>query len=119
MTLVTLVTGATAAVREEAISQVIDPRCATALILEGLPDGNSRLDAFRHRSDFRLARIAPGCLCCTGNLTMRVTLNRMLRHKPDQLYIGLATDAHIDRVRSFLSQVPYDKLLRLTKDLHA
>lgn len=119
MTLVTLVTGPSAAAREATIAAAIDPERTTALILEGLPDGSSRLDAFLPSSSFHVARIAPGCLCCTGNLTMRVTLNRMLRHKPAQLYIGLATSEHIEHIRLFLSQAPYDKLLRLAKDLHA
>lgn len=123
MTLATLVIGATAAAREEAIARVIDSERpsehSTALILEGLPDGSSRLDAFLPSPLLHVARIAPGCLCCTGNLTMRVTLNRMLRHKPAQLYIGLATASHIEQIRLFLSQAPYDKLLQLTKDLHA
>lgn len=123
MTLATLVVGATAAAREEAIARAIDSEHPSehpiALILEGLPNGSSRLDAFLPSPLFHVARIAPGCLCCTGNLTMRVTLNRMLRHKPAQLYIGLATASHIEQIRLFLSQAPYDKLLDLTKDLHA
>ncbi|HEY0846828.1 MAG TPA: GTPase [Noviherbaspirillum sp.] len=119
MTLATLVTGSTASAREAAIAHAIDPERSNALILEGLPDGNSRLDQFLPSPRFHVARIAPGCLCCTGNLTMRVTLNRMLRGKPDQLYIALATDAHLDQIRLFLSQAPYDNLLCLTKDLHA
>lgn len=122
MTEVTLVTGATASAREEAIARAIGPAtpaCPTALILEGLPDGSSRLDELLSSPGFHLARIAPGCLCCTGNLTMRVTLNRMLQRKPEKLFIGLATDSHIDQIRLFLSQAPYDKLLHLAKDLHA
>lgn len=122
MTEVILVTGATASAREAAIARAIAqaaPACSTALILEGLPDGSSRLDELLSSPGFHLARIAPGCLCCTGNLTMRVTLNRMLRCKPEKLFIGLATDSHIDQIRLFLSQSPYDKLLHLAKELHA
>lgn len=115
----TLITGATAAVREAAIAEAIDPQQHSALILEGMPDGRGRLDQFLPSPTFHIARIAPGCLCCTGNLTMRVTLNRMLRHGPALLYIGLATSEHLEQIRLFLSQNPYDKLLRLTKDLHA
>lgn len=119
MTLTTLVTGATASAREAAIASAIDPELPTALILEGLPDGNSRLDALLSSPQFHIARIAPGCLCCTGNLTMRVTLNRMLRRKPARLYIGLANSEHLENIRLFLSQAPYDALLQLAKDLHA
>jgi hypothetical protein len=49
---------------------------------------------------------------------MRVTLNRLLRSKPERLYIGMATASHIDQLRAFLSAPPYDNLLTLTKDLH-
>ncbi|RJG04807.1 GTPase [Noviherbaspirillum cavernae] len=126
-TLTTLVTGATAAARETAIAAALDADTdairATALILEGLPGGASPLDAFTDpliaQAAPHIARIAPGCLCCTGNLTMRVTLNRILRRPPARLYISLATAGHLDNIRTFLCQPPYDGLLELTQDLHA
>jgi G3E family GTPase len=65
-----------------------------------------------------IERIAPGCLCCTGNLVLRVTLNRLLRRRPGRLYIGLATTEHLDQLRSWLQAPPYDQLLELTPDLH-
>lgn len=113
----TLVTGATPALREAAIRSAIDSGHDVAVILEGIPDAVSGLDGSTPR--LAIARIAPGCLCCTGNLTLRVTLNRMLRRKPGRLYIGLATSSHIAQLRAFLSDSPYDNLLVLTKDLHA
>lgn len=112
----TLVVGATPAVREAAIAAALAPGIQTAVILEGLPDPNSPLDA---SSSLRIARIAAGCVCCTGKLTMRVTLDRMIRSKPEQLYIGLATSLHLEQVRAFLSAPPYADLLAVTKDLHA
>jgi hypothetical protein len=115
MTLVTLVTGARASAREAAIAAAIDPAAVTALILEGLPDSNSNLDALSALST--VIRIAPGCPCCIGNLTMRVTLNRILRHPPARLYISLATATHLDQIRRFLMQAPYDALLTLTDDM--
>jgi hypothetical protein len=133
ITRVTLVTGATASQREAAIAASLDAHpsiqyndtetaaTTSALILEGLPDGIdvfSRIGEPRH-SSLHIARIAPGCVCCVGNLTMRVTLNRMLRNKPARLYIGLASTEHLDTIRKFLSEAPYDILLELTQDLHA
>ena len=112
----TLVLGATAGAREAAIAAELAPDIDTAIILEGLPDTNSGLEASSGR--LRIARIAAGCACCTGNLTMRVTLNRMIRGKPQRLYIGLTTSAHLEQVRAFLSAPPYDNLLALTKELH-
>ena len=109
----TLVTGASAALREAAIAaQLHQNGASTAIILEGLPAGQPLLaDAPL------LARIAPGCLCCTGNLVLRVTLNRLLRQRPARLFIGVARDAHLDQLRSWLSAPPYDQLLELTPDL--
>jgi hypothetical protein len=119
VTLTTLVIGATAARREAAIAAALDPAAETALILEGLPNGSSALEQLPHFSELHVARIAPGCLCCTGNLTMRVTLNRILRRRPGRLYIGLATAEHLAQIRQFLAQPPYDGLLLLTPDLQA
>ncbi|RJF97467.1 GTPase [Noviherbaspirillum saxi] len=118
MTLTTLVVGGTAASREAAIAPLLDPHLETALLLEGLPDGLSSLDATMQFPQLQISRIAPGCLCCTGNLTMRVTLNRLLRKKPLRLYIGIATSTHLETLRLFLAQPPYDSLLQLTSDLH-
>jgi hypothetical protein len=115
--LTTLVIGATISARETAIATALDPARPTALILEGLPDGASPLDALEQDSPLHIARIAPGCLCCTGNLTMRVTLNRLLRRSPFRLYIALANATHVESLRAFLQQPPYDDLLELTKDL--
>jgi hypothetical protein len=117
MTLTTLVIGDRASARETAIAAAIDPHLVTALILEGLPDGTTALDAFTDISKLQITRIAPGCLCCTGNLTMRVTLNRLLRHRPARLYISLAAATHLDQLRRFLTDAPYDAWLTLTDDL--
>jgi len=113
----TIVTGQGAARREAAIAALIDPASLqggkTAVILEGLPDGRLLLEA---SPMLLLARIAPGCLCCAGNLVMRVTLNRLLRQRPTQLFIGLASGEHTGQLRSWLSNAPYDQLLSLTPD---
>ncbi len=121
-TALTLVTGATPARREHAIAARLDALAATApqarcvMLLEGLPDGHSVLPL---SPQFPVHRIAPGCLCCTGNLVLRVTLNRILRLRPDRLFLGLATLDHLDQLRSWLQAPPYDQLLELTADLHS
>ncbi len=120
MTLASLVTGNHASHREATIAALLDPRLHTAIILEGLPEGGSVLDASTASAahpDLNISRIAPGCMCCTGNLVMRVTLNRMLRNKPARLYIGVANSEHIEQLRLFLTQPPYDTLLSLTADI--
>ena len=111
-----LVTGPTAGARERLIAAQLPAGDAgvTAILLEGLPDGHA---IFSPSPALLIERIAPGCLCCTGNLVLRVTLNRILRRPPERLYIGLATTEHLDQLRSWLSSAPYDQLLELTPDL--
>jgi hypothetical protein len=111
----TLVTGGA---RESAIAAQLQAQPhqpgATAVILEGLADGRSPLVP---SDSLLIARIAPGCLCCTGNLVLRVTLNRLLRQHPLRLFIGVARSEHLDQLRSWLGSAPYDQLLDLTPDL--
>jgi hypothetical protein len=110
-----LVTGPGAGARECLIAaQLAAAPGVSAILLEGLPDGHTILVP---SSTVLVERIAPGCLCCTGNLVLRVTLNRLLRRRPDRLLIGLATTEHLDQLRSWLQDRPYDQLLELTPDL--
>ena len=130
-----LVTGTSAGARERCIAAHIDAYFAAqrttdsagsssidsigpvgAILLEGLPDGLTTLTA---SPTLLIERIAPGCLCCTGNLVLRVTLNRLLRRRPAWLVIGLATTEHLDQLRSWLQAPPYDQLLVLGPGLHA
>jgi hypothetical protein len=110
----TIVTGATSGAREALLAASLVPGQRTAAILEGLPDGRTLLDP---NDNLVLHRVAPACLCCTGNLVLRVTLNRILRLRPDRLLIGVASLDHLDQLRSWLQQPPYDQLLELTPDL--
>jgi G3E family GTPase len=119
-TFLTLVTGASARAREAAIAASLSDLHqdgTQAIILEGLASGTSPLDGLPAGQS--VARIAPGCLCCTGNLVLRVTLNRLLRRRPSRIFIGVADSEHLDQLRSWLQSEPYDQLLRLTSDLKA
>jgi G3E family GTPase len=119
-TVLTLVAGAAASTREAAIAAHLSDLHedgTQAIILEGLASGSSPLDDLP--SGQTVARIAPGCLCCTGNLVLRVTLNRLLRQRPRRIFIGVADSEHLDQLRSWLQSEPYDQLLRLTSDLNA
>ncbi|MCS0582475.1 GTPase [Massilia pinisoli] len=119
-TVLTLVTGASARAREAAIAASLSDlhqEGTQAIILEGLASGTSPLDDLPAGQS--VARIAPGCLCCTGNLVLRVTLNRLLRRRPSRIFIGVADSEHLDQLRSWLHSEPYDQLLRLTSDLNA
>lgn len=110
----TIVTGPSAAMRETAISASLPTGQRCAVILEGLPDGSPLLVS---STTLDVHRVAPACLCCTGNLVLRVTLNRILRLRPDRLFIGVANKDHLDQLRSWLQHPPYDQLLELTPDL--
>jgi hypothetical protein len=117
----TLVTGASAAAREQAISDQLQLSnlhhngAISGIILEGLASGHSPLDSLP--AHVLCTRIAPGCLCCAGNLVLRVTLNRLLRQRPERLFIGVARSEHLDQLRSWLQAGPYDQLLWLSPDL--
>lgn len=131
---VTLIAGAPAALRESAVAAAIvtlvggraarstgsAPAISIVVVLEGLPGGQDPIAAAAaliERARIQIIRIAPGCPCCSGNLTMRVTLNRILRHPPQALYIGLASAQHLTAFRQFLTQAPYDQLLQLNQDI--
>ena len=140
-----LVTGSTAAAREGAIAALLaapfDAASASsassasvsgpvspasrlpapaipfdAVILEGLGVAATPLES---HPGLQVMRIAPGCLCCDGNLVLRVTLNRLLRQRPRRLFIGLASSEHLDQLRSWLAAPPYDQLLALEPTVHA
>lgn len=50
-----------------------------------------------------LYQLAPGCVCCTGQLTLRVTLARVLRlDRPDRIVLDLAPSAHRAQVDALL-----------------
>jgi len=116
MILTTLVAGAHAVEREAAIAASLRPNSRSAVLLEGMPNGNSPLDEWQDIDGTYIHRIATGCPCCSGNLTMRVMLNRLIRQSPDHLYISLATSMHINQVRELLTEAPYSEHLRLTDD---
>lgn len=122
MTPATLVCGGRAAAREQAIATAIQAACAgtpeqpVVALLEGLADGRGE-PALVASPHLHIIRIAAGCPCCVGNLTLRVTLNRILRRPPAQLYIGLADTQHLPQIRDFLCQPPYCDLLRLNPEL--
>lgn len=113
---VTLVTGGSPQDRERAIAADLPSGVHCAAILEGIPSGNAILAPSLMLD---VHRVAAGCLCCTGNLVLRVTLNRVLRTPVQRLYLGIADAAHSVQLRSWLLETPYDQLLELRPDLKA
>lgn len=115
--LLTLVTGSRSATREAAIAAALPSQGTTALLLEGMPDGDTAHAALLDQPGVTMTRVAQGCPCCAGNLVMTVTLNRILRQAPQRIFISLASSAHLAQVRQMLERPPYDALLALSDDL--
>ncbi len=113
MTILTLVHGGNRLARESAIAAALKRGRDNAAIVEGLVGSDSPLDALAAANEVRLFRVSPACPCCSGNLTMRVTLNRVLRRPPDYLYLSLADTAHKASVLNFLKEDQYRSLLEL------
>lgn len=113
----TLVLGGRASAREEAIAICVNPNIRTVIILEGLPDGKDE-SALVANDNLQIIRIAVGCMCCAGNLVMRVTLNRVLRDKPAHLYISVQNQEHLEKLRFCLTHEPYDALLSFNQDIN-
>jgi hypothetical protein len=114
-----LVTGATGTERENTIAQQLmlstSVAIKTAVLLEGLSDGNNHLVP---SDNLIIARIAAGCLCCANNMIMRVYLNRLIQQKPQRLYLSLSSDEHLDKVKDLLSSAGYEKNLELAGQLN-
>jgi hypothetical protein len=106
MTLMTLVHGGRHRDREKAIADSAG-HTGAGVIIEGLPDGSGLLETLAASGQLQLHRIAPGCPCCMGNLTVRVTLNRMLRQTPKQIYLAIADATHLPAIREFLQDEQY------------
>ncbi|MFZ6721824.1 GTPase [Undibacterium sp. Ji49W] len=109
-----LVHGGSYTQREAAIAASLSRLPATlhnVVILEGLPDGQ---DILLPGDNLHISRIAPGCFCCIGNLSLRVTLNRALRQKPAHIFLGVASDAHLDQLTLTLQEPAYANLLEIS-----
>jgi hypothetical protein len=117
MTVLSLVLGGSADDRERAIAADLPPGLVCAAIIEGLPSGAAPLNEISPEVSLEVIRVAPGCPCCTGNLTMRVTLNRVLRRSPARLYLSLSDASHREQVLLFLQAPQYLDLLAIGPDL--
>jgi G3E family GTPase len=111
----TLVVGARAADRELAIANTlandtISERLKSAVLLEGLPDGKTLLVS---DDSLIVVRIAAGCLCCSNNMIMRTYLDRLIRQKPQQLFLSLSTDTHLEQIKQFLTAPTYENVLEI------
>ena len=111
-----LVAGIDAAQRAQALRTLLSrrpPHQRWAVITSGLgalelPDGSPQVET---------AFVAPGCLCCTGLLTFRVGLVRLLRRMaaapPALLLIDAGTSVHHERMLAELQGPQFATLIRL------
>lgn len=114
----TLVYGRSSMQREQAIASRLNRNLQNVVIAEGLASGSAALANLAEEKIIELIRIAPGCLCCTGNLTMQVTLNRVLRVRPQAIFLSLSSNEHLPGIRKFLQNSQYINLLCLTEDIN-
>jgi hypothetical protein len=118
MTETTIVYGSSNKDREHAIASRLNKTINNIVIAEGIANSTSILANMAEQNICQVFRIAPGCPCCTGNLTMRVTLNRILRQPPQAIYLCLASSTHLQEIRKFLQDPQYVNLLSLTEDIN-
>ena len=113
-TQVHFVSGRPGPARGEALSSLVrglPGQAAVVLVLEGAPtDGSAESDLLL---GLPVHRLAPGCPCCIGNLTLRVTLARILRAAaPDHMVIALIEPEHVPNLCRLLSAAPWDVRLQ-------
>lgn len=53
--------------------------------------------------DLEIVRLAAGCVCCLGQVPLRVSLTRLLRRRPRALLMMVAADEHLPRLRALLA----------------
>ena len=117
----TIVSGGSYQQREQCIARLLTeaqpPLHASrkaAVILEGLPAGAEALHA---SAQLNVQRVAPGCFCCIGSLTLRVTINRALKLKPAHLFLAVASGEHLANLRQILAQPPFNLLLLAGREI--
>ncbi|WP_338845512.1 GTPase [Massilia sp. W12] len=83
----------------------------SALMIEGWPGPQAHLLA--ELPHLQIVRLAPACLCCAGNLSMRVQLNRLLRSRQPlaRLVLALSDPGHLPQLAAQLQEAQYTKWL--------
>ncbi|GAC1407655.1 MAG: hypothetical protein NVSMB6_05680 [Burkholderiaceae bacterium] len=114
MTECTLVSGGTAADREAAIAACVNPRTLTYVLLEGGHGSEHPLANAVNWPNVRVDTIAAGCPCCNAGMVMRVTVDRILRRRPTQMFISLAQFTQVQHLQKYLSATPYAALVYLS-----
>jgi hypothetical protein len=85
--------------RQDAVDRWVaaHPEGRRAILTEGL-------GSFTTPDGIAVARLGGGCVCCIGQVPLRVTLTRLMRaERPEHLLLLLADDQHLPRIRSLLT----------------
>jgi len=73
------------------------PEGRRAILTEGL-------GSFTTPDGIAVARLGGGCVCCVGQVPLRVALTRLMRaERPEHLLLLLADNQHLPRIRSLLT----------------
>jgi len=90
----------------------IPPDESVSCIIEGAPsDGTAEIGV---GPTGYVHVLAPGCPCCNGNLTLRVTLARVLRlEAPRNLIIAIIDERHQESLASTLALPQWSEYLRV------
>ena len=110
----TLVAGGTAAARQAAVIERLDPAIPAAIIFEGIHPAHPAFVDPARPTLLLTTTIAPDCPCCGAGLVLRVTLDRMVQRRPQRLFICLADAGHLSHLQQFLGEPPYAHRLSLT-----
>lgn len=99
-----LITGGTAQEREQLIAEQLAPDLSAIALLEGSLPPSGTLTSIPNLATHLLTG---GCPCCAGNLVLKVTLNRAIRSRPEQLFISLRSPAHSKTLIALLQDPSY------------
>jgi G3E family GTPase len=73
------------------------PEGRRAILTEGF-------GSFTAPDGIAVAGLGGGCVCCVGQVLLRVTLTRLMRaERPEHLLLLLSDDQHLPRIQSLLT----------------
>jgi G3E family GTPase len=85
--------------REDAVDRWVasHPDGRRAILAEGF-------GSFTAPDGIVVAGLGGGCVCCIGQVPLRVTLTRLMRaERPEHLLLLLSDDQHLPRIQSLLT----------------
>ena len=93
-----LVAADVAHIGHRSLTLTVQAEGRSAVIVEG---GHERLQA---PAGVTLVQLAPACLCCVGELPLRVALARLLRQRPSAIWVEVSSLVHREQLVQRLEQ---------------